>query len=263
MPPETLIIFGAFCVGGLLFLLIGGGMVALFFWRLRGMGQVFGSAQEALQAETEEYFASVVPQLLHWQAGSLLDLSSHLEMTGISALGSVHYQGTLMSLSQPKEPGWLAYEMRLKRAKGPLLLRTSSRAWQLDIERGFADVVVDGTPLGRLRVRGRETTLLDVDGRPIGRYYRQRRGLVITAVVWQKGLFDPAYGPVEIHGRSIAEINNNLIRSVHLRRLDQPMPALVRNLTPELGPREEDWLVALIGLEVYYRVLARLGRSGY
>jgi hypothetical protein len=247
VPPETVILFVAIAVGGLLFALVAVAVVVLL---IRGMARSARS-NPALQGTGEQYLAGMAPKLQPWRAGALADFSSLMEMVGYSALGSIHYRGTVKSLSQPEATGWLAYELRLKRAKGSLLLRTSAQMGQLDIDWSSAQVTVSGNLLGRWQARGREVTLLDAKGRPVGRYQRQPRKPWIVRRVPQTGYFDPGHGPVELRGRLVAEINSNLIPSKYIPYLKDPVPPLLQKLDPELEPVEEDWLLALVGLEVY------------
>jgi hypothetical protein len=254
MPTETLILLGAIALGGFLFLAVGVAVVVLLFRRLvRG-----ARSNPALQGTTEEYAASIVPRLQSWGAGALADLSSHLEMTGYAALGDVHYRGAFKSMSQPQETGWLAFELHLKRAKGPVVLFTSTQTIHLDVAWRAAQVTADGQPLGRFQTQGLEVTVLDLEGMPIGQYQRQRQRFWSDDNMWRKGFFDPAYGPVVLRGRPLAEINSNPIRSQHIARLDRPMPPLIQNLAPSLASEEETWLLALIGLEIYYRITRHL-----
>jgi hypothetical protein len=250
MPTETLILLGAIAIGGFLFLAVGVAVVVLLF---RGLVRSARSTP-ALQGTTEEYVASIVPGLQPWGAGALADLSSHLEMAGYAALGDVHYRGVFKSLSQPQKTGWLAYELHLKRAKGPVVLFTSTQTIQLDVAWRAAQVMLNGQPLGRFQTQGMEVTFLDLEGRPMGQYQRKRQRFWSDDNMWRKGFFDPAYGPVMLHGRPLAEINSNPIRSQHIARLDRPMPPLIQNLAPSLASEEEAWLLALVGLEIYYRI---------
>jgi hypothetical protein len=250
MPTETVILFAVLAIGGFLFFAVAIAALALFFRALvRG-----ARSNPALQGTAEEHLAAAVPALLPWRTEALADLSSHLEMVGYSALGELHYRGAFKSLSQPQATGWLAFDLHLKRAKGPVMVSTSAHACRLDVEWRTAQVTVDGQLLGRIQTQGLEVTLLDLENRPIGHYHRQRQRFWNDVNVGRQGFFEPAYGPVMVHDRTLAEINSNPVRSQHLARLDRPLPAMIQNLVPSLTPEEEAWLVALVGLEIYYRI---------
>lgn len=240
-------------------LLIAAFLGVMFLLVMRRTARVFRHANQALQTDTTAYFADSVPKLLPWQSNGFADLSSQFEMTGIAAIG-LHYRGVIRSLSQPNESGWLAYDLRLDwRSRGALILRTSSRAVQLEFRGSPSDtlqVSADGIPLGSLREQSGEIVLRDVLRQQVGRYSRYRRKpfrLRLTTVD-----VEPGYGAVEIDGRQVAEINHNLIPNQYVSLLNQPVPALLHDLPPALRSQEEDWLLALIALEVYYRIARKI-----
>ncbi len=262
MSVETtalLSILAFFCFGALFLLCIAILLAVAFFVFARRASAVFGEAGRALHAGTATYFANIVPTLLPWQPHALADLSSHLEMNGIAGPGSLHYRGAIKSLSQP-HADWLAFDLRLNwRARGALVLRASNRAVQLEIVSHSADgarVRVDKIPFGGLRDHAGAIELCDVTQRRIGQYARYNRQPTLRPY----GVEDvtPEYGAVEIGNRAIAGLNYNLIPNQSVAQLDQPIPALLRDLAPELTSQEEDWLLALIALEVYYRVARKV-----
>ncbi len=253
-------ILAFFCFGLLFFLLIASIIVAAFIVSTRRLSRTFGEAGRVLGTDTATYFADAVGTLLPWDSSAWSDLSSHLEMSGIAKPGSVHYRGAIKSLSQPQERGWLVYEMRLKwRADGMLVLRTSAHALQLTLQNNSASsvqVLADGIPLGSLREQGGDIALFNTMGQPIGKYNRYRRKLQ-----WRPyGVEDvePGYGALAIGDRQLAEMNCNLIPNQYVAQLAQPIPALLRNVAPDVTSQEEDWLLALIGLEVYYRITRKV-----
>jgi hypothetical protein len=195
--PFILLMLGIFAIVAVGLLLIGGVLVAVFVWWSRRTARVFKEADEALQVEADAYFADIVPKLQAWHPEALADFSSRLEWAGRRVVWSIHYRGAIKSLGQPEETGWLAYELRLKWGKGPLVLRTSARTWQLDIQGNSAGVTVEGKPLGRLHRQRREVTLFGADDRPIGQYHRAPPGLWGWWNVRRPEYFIPAYGPVE------------------------------------------------------------------
>ena len=207
MSPEILfmfLIFGVFGVVVVGLLLIGVALVVVFVWMIRRFTRVSQTVNEALQTETDEYFADIVPNLQPWHQEALADFSSRLEWAGRRIVWSIHYRGAIKSLEQSEETGWLAYELRLKLGKGPLVLRTSARTWQLDIQGSSARVTVEGKPLGRLHRQRREVTLFGVDDQPIGQYHRAPPGLW----GWQNvadGLAFPAVEKVEAEGDAFGD----------------------------------------------------------
>lgn len=72
MPPETLILFAAVAVGGLLFALVAVAVVVLL---IRGMARRARS-NPALQGTGEQYLTGMAPRLQPWHAGALADFSS-------------------------------------------------------------------------------------------------------------------------------------------------------------------------------------------
>ena len=56
----------------------------------------------------------------------------------------------------------------------------------------------------------------------------------------------------------IAELNFNLIPNQAIAQVAQPIPALLRGIAPGLTSQEEDWLLALIALKVYYRIARKV-----
>jgi len=251
-----LTIWGA-CLLAML-LLFGMGWVFMRF--LRRGEKVFQGASQALEKESGAYLAEA--ELLPWQPDALADFASHLEIAGLQIGPSLHYRGALKSLSQPETPGWLTFDLQLKFGKGTMEVRTAKGAYRLDIALNAAQVRVDGIPLGQIHTRGDEITLLGMDQRPLGHYQHQRPylGLRVSVKVYylRPGYLDPTYSPVEMRGRQIAEFNNNMILSQHLQFLQGPVPPLYRNLDPDLTAEETDWLMALLALEIYYRISRHL-----
>lgn len=159
------------------------------------------------------------------------------------------------SLSNPDGPGLLAFYLSLKGSRGFLRLHTSRHKVRLDIEANEARVTVEGRPLGSIRLS--DQTVLNEGGQPIGRYHRYR------GLRWQVGsvLASPKYGPVELQGRTIAEVNDGLIlRGSGLLVGSAASRPLVQNLTPTLTPEEENWLLALVALELYCDALRHRNR---
>jgi hypothetical protein len=174
-------------------------------------------------------------------------------------MGSINYRGAIKSLSQPGDTGWLAYDTQVKRLKGPVMLRSTARGWTLNVQGSLtsldAQVLVEGAHLGNLRTQDSDVLMLDAGNETIGVYRRFARQQ-LRVHLNQRRLVDvePGYGQVELSGRILAEINHNLIPNRYVERLDQPAPSLLQNIDPALAPHEVDWLVALLGLEIYRRI---------
>ena len=257
----TLVILGGACVFFVLVLL---GMGTLLVWFSRRTGRVFQEADRELATDTGFYLNEVANQLLPCEPDALEDFASLLEITGRRVGPSLHYRGKLKSLKQMETPGWLAFDLQLKFGKGFMKMRAVERDYELDVERNnISEVRVDGIPLGQIHARGRnEIILLSVDGRPLGRYQHQRpdMGFRFSAKVYylRPGYLEPTYSPVEIRGRQAAEFNNNMILSQHLQFLQGPVQPLYQNLAPDLTSEETDWLMALLALEIYYRIARHL-----
>jgi len=113
---------------------------------------------------------------------------------------------------------------------------------------------VSERPLGSIRLP--DQTLLNEGEQPIGCYHRYR------GLRWQVGSASASsrYGPVELHGRRMAEVNDGLVRGGGLLTGSAASRPLLRNLSPDLTPEEEDWLLALVALELYYDALRHRNR---
>ena len=270
---ELLVAIPFCCLGA--FILLGFGLVILMISR---QSQPY-SAQEMAQAEAgaSDYFSRTVPTLLPWTSNSLVDLSCQWQGTrGGFTIGG--YQGVVKSLSNPDGPGLLVYYLSLKGRRGFLRLRTSEpfdpstglragsaplgytrdrqdrREVRLDIEANEARVTVEGQPLGSIHLR--EGTIFDSGGQPIGRYQRYR------GLRWQVGSAPTSsrYGPLELYGRTVAEVNDGLVRGGGLLTGSAAGRPLLRNLASDLTPEEETWLLALVALELYHSALRHRNR---
>ena len=238
---ELIVVVPFCCLG--VFVLLGFGLVILMILR---QSQPY-SAQEMGQAEASasDFISRTVPTLRPWQPSALTELSCQWQGTrGGFTIGQ--YQGVVKSLSNPDGPSLLAYHLSLKGSRGFLRLHTSEREVRLDIEANQAHVTVQGRPLGSIHLH--EGTILDSGGQPIGRYHRYR------GLRWQVSSAPTSsrYGPLELHGRTVAEVNDGLVRSGGLLTGSAATRPLVRNLVPDLTPGEENWLLALVALELYH-----------
>ena len=253
MPEEAIflviMVLAFLCIAGVIIVIliaVMGGMV----W---GISRVFSKSGEALQAETGEYFADIVPQLQPWEPDAPTDFSSQLEIAGRSALGKLHYRGVVKSLGQSDLPGWLAFDLQLKFGKGPMLLRTAGHSLHLDFGGiGSRTVLIsmNEQPFGAIQ-EAAEVGLLDTQERQIGCYKQHRLALGASLSDHAR---NPYYGPVEIAGRALAELNRNPL--LHKRLLgDEKVSPFFQNVAPNLTPEEEIWLLALTGWEIYNRII--------
>ncbi|TFG67268.1 MAG: hypothetical protein E4H27_09210 [Anaerolineales bacterium] len=237
---------------------------------LKRFANAWQAAGKALQGDAKSYLAEQGRVLLPWNENALSDFSANLEINGQQVFNKLHYRGRFKSLSQPDESGWLAFDLNLTTGKGALLAQTAGRNFMLTVNGGIlqeltAEVRVDGMPLGQICVQGLQIFLLGVDARPLGQYNhpsKEWRLSAQTSIYYLRpGYFDPTYSPVEIHGRQVAEFNNNLILSQHLKFLQDPVPALYRNLALNLTSEEQDWLVTLAVFESYLRIAHHLSEK--
>lgn len=217
--------------------------------------------------EKETFLAQTAPTLLPWQPEAWEDLAAHwrgaLKVVGLRG----YAQGVVKSLRQPEADGWLAFHVDMNDPHAPQVwLRTSERQLRLDVRLpktfppvGEGEVRVDGQPLGRIRLP--EGTLLDGEGRPIGRYRRHD-----TILRTRTPRF---YGTLQLGERTIAEVAEVWMRLPpqfrgrwygSLTPLPDPWPA-VRNLQGPLRPLEADWLLAAVALELFFD--ARWVRSSW
>jgi hypothetical protein len=251
-PILMVVILVAACIFAALIL---SGIVAFVVWFMRRNNRVFQDASDALKQDSDSYLFDSAAQMQSWQAGALADFSSHLEIFGRRIAWSLHYRGALKSLSQPEAFGWLAFDLQIERTKGQIELRTEQSTYLLEIKGAVLDVRVDGQPLGALQARGSIVTLLGANARPVGGYQRPSRG-------WGLSLggdyLKPTYAPVRVRKRQVAEFNNNMLLSKHLKLLKGDIPPLYRNLASDLSAEESDWLLALLGFEIYQRISRHL-----
>ena len=260
MPdPNTLLnlivtlapcLVSAVCFVGIAVLVLG--VIFLFFRKFRSVSTQV--AQDLSQSD-DEFFAEVVPQLLPWEATALADLSAYLEYSRHASPGRVHARGKVKSLSRPDSPGWLAFDLRIEKFKGAMILKSAECDWQLQflgLTAKEVPVEVNGAPLGTIQEAQKEILLLSTDRRPIGRY--KQRQLLGGIGGLTKYAQNPYFGPVELKERSLAELNRNPILLKPLIGNASP-PPLVKNLAANLTAEEEQWLVSLVGWEILYRIV--------
>ncbi len=254
MDSSTLALLGCMAGFGLL-IILGFGLVFLLVVRQTSRPY---SAQQMAQAETNatNFLAQAMPQLLSWRPEALADLAARWEGTRSGFLPR-QYQGTVKSLASPDQPGWLAYYLSLKGSQGLLLLRTTESEIRLDMAGTEIRVTGNGQPLGRMPRDG--GAIFDPSGQPIGQYHRYQgwRWSMGSAPVTKK------YGPLELHGRTVAEISDALVRGSSPFVADSTRRPLIQNLVSDLQPEEIQWLLALVGLELLHDALRqrRQGRS--
>jgi hypothetical protein len=191
------------------FCLIGAVFVAalVFVVALISRRRLPYSAEETAQAEaaSKAHMDRTAPSLSPWTPAALADLACQWQGTA-GGLSVGQNTGQIVSLSQPQAVTWLTFSLSLKGSRGFLHLHTSDRKLRLEIGPGGFRIAVDGQLLGSLRED--DGSLFDSNGQPVGRYHRYR------GARWQMGSrsLSSRYGPLEIHGRRIAEINDALGR---------------------------------------------------
>ncbi|MBN1146903.1 MAG: hypothetical protein JXA78_06590 [Anaerolineales bacterium] len=257
MSPETmaflvfLLGFGMLCCffGLIVVLMIGGG--TFIFSRIFKINKQAG---EALVDDTQTYLAKVEADLRPWEAGALGDFSSLIEYAGRAALGNLQYRGTVQSFSEP-ESAWLVFDLQLKRMHGAMLLRTTRHRLQLDFG-GFGNkpvgVRVDGAPFGSIRDNA-VVALFDVQARQVGVYHQHRFALNAQPTDYNVKSY---YGPVELEGRPLGELNRNPLLTRKLLG-ETPASLLIQQVPPGLAREDEIWLLALVGWEISNRILVR------
>jgi hypothetical protein len=204
------------------------------------------------QAAASAFLERSVPLLEAWRPAALTDLSNHWEGTRASAFRWSHrdfQQGMLKNLSQPPSRGLLAYQptglvafhLSCKGAYAFLRLCTSEHEVRLDFSPGTAQITSRAQGLGYARTSGRlDYELYDEAGRAIGHYRRFTDTRYVD------------YAPVGVSGRVLGEVKLLHRRGDGIFRRT-PRPA-VRNLAPDLTPQEQDWLLAIIGLELLHNL---------
>jgi len=239
-----LLILGMFCCVG------GFGIVAfgLVLWVVMQQRRPL-TPQEIAQTETaaDAHFAATAPALLSWNSGALSDLACRWEGSQ-RGLTRGEYLGCVMSVRQPNA-AWLTFYLSKKGTEGFVHLRASDRAIRLDFAGANMRVAVDRAPLGTLREK--DGSILDARGQTVGRYYRYR-GLRL----WMGSRsVTPRYGAVELYGRALAEVNDALNWGKTLFDTGDARRQLIRAKIESLTTEEENWLLALVGVELYYNAI--------
>ncbi len=199
-------------------------------------------AQSAAQVDRETSASA----LLSWSTHRLSDLACQWRGTRSLALVGSEYQGEIVSLSNPKGANALAFRLSAKGRAGVLQLWTSDRQMQLDF-RADDSASISGCLAGTILPDGK---LLDSAGRPVGNSRRhQGFGLLMGSIP-----IAPRDTPVELNGRMVAEINEGLIRGSGPFAAGAATRPLVRGLRADVTREEEDWLLAIIGLELIFDV---------
>ena len=241
------------CFVGLVALILGG--IFLFSKKYRAIST---QVTQDLNQASDDFFAEITPQLLPWQTEALADLSAYLEYSSRAWWGRVDARGKIKSISQPDAPGWLAFDLHIKNFKGRMILKSATRSWQLQflgLTKKEVPVEVDGEPLGTIQNARKEILLLSPDGQTTGHYRRhQLLGGFVNLTSYAQ---TPYFGPVELNGRQVADLNRNPILLKPLVGSKTPPPPLIKNLAFDLTPEGETWLVALVGWEIMYRIVTQ------
>lgn len=239
------LILAMFCLLGGFALLVFGVVIFVIVRRSQPY-----TAPEIAQANAaaDAHFAATVPALLPWNASALADLACQWQ----NPKGAPLFRrgiGQVTSIRQPDHTGWLAFYLDTKGNRGFVRLHASDRKVQLQIEQGNIRVTVDGSPLGWLRES--DGTIFDSNARAVGCYHRYR------GMQWWMSSqpLTPRYGAVELYGRAIAEVNDALIWGNAPFKTDAAQRPLIRLSVAALTAEEENWLLALVALELYYDAL--------
>lgn len=206
-----------------------------------------------VEAAAAAHAAHSSPALLPWTRAALADLACQWRGSQ-GGLTVGRYEGQVTSISQPQAAGWLTFYLSLKGRQGVLRLRTSEREVQLAIERERLGVAVNGQALGSLRES--DGTIPDSGEQPIGCYQRYR------GLRWTMGSrsLSARYGPVELRGRRVAEVSDSLNRGGGPFSAGEAGRPLIRLCVADLTDEEENWLLALVGAELYYAALRARNR---
>jgi hypothetical protein len=254
---NLILLIGSCLVGAVCFVGIAGlffGVIALFIKKSRAIST---QVSQDLSQSGDEYFAEVGPRLLPWEASAPGDFSAYLEYSSRAGRGRVFARGKVKSLTRPEAPGWLAFDLRIEGFKGVMILKSAESDWQLQflgLTARKTPVEVEGVPLGSIQQAHKEVLLLSPDDQPIGRYQQhQLLGGLGGLTKWAQ---TPYFGSVALHGRSVADLNRNPIL-LKPRTGNAPPPPLVKNLAAFPTAEEEQWLVALVGWEILYRIVTR------
>ncbi|RME05669.1 MAG: hypothetical protein D6803_08450 [Anaerolineae bacterium] len=201
--------------------------------------------------------------LLPWDSDPLEDLAACWQgqwniASGVGMRGWA--RGAVKSLGQPEAEGYLAFSLDRPEAKiAHLSIWTSNEeiAMEFHLEKTFpihgeALIRVNNQTFGRIHIP--EGELFDATGNPAGGYKRS------ATVIHSARRVPDSYRPVTMHDRTIAELTSVWMRQPYRFRgryyraitpLPAPWPAL-RHIRAGLDPDETTWLLAVIGLELFY-----------
>lgn len=252
----SVVIIGGAC---LFFALILTGIAFIFFRFFKRRKDTYQEVEGELSTNKDTYFNEVPPHLLAWDENSFADFASQLTITGRSYPGSLHYRGSIKSMTQPETFDWLAFDLQLKFGKGCMELHTAEGNYELDINiNNVHQMRVDGMPLGKMSLSGKRVSLFGVDGRFLGHYDHLKSGikLVLTSVSYYRrpDYYAPLYSPLIIRDRQVAEFNPKMILTQHKELVEEPVVPLYKNIVPDMSSEEKDWTIALLGLEIWYRI---------
>ncbi len=232
-------------------------MAAAFIFIFSRIFKIQTAAGEALAEGTDAFLARGAAEFYPLSVTAFEDISSQLEVNGRAALGNLHYRGRLQSLSQPGR-GYMAFDLQLKFGKGVMHLRTDRQRLQLSfggIGARQVQLAADGSPFGSLVDDNKQVSLLDPQGQALGVYRRHPLtvgGLSIEPTTFN---FKSYYGAVELHGRTLAELNRNPL--ILRPGSDIEIAPLFSQVAFDLGAEEEMWLLFLAGWEVYVKIIVR------
>lgn len=256
MELFAVLAIAGFCIMMVFFLLMAG----LNFWLSRSSRRPFTPEETAqIDAAAEAYFAQTIPNLLPWSTPTLAGLSCCWQGERHVSFTTRRHEGWIPSLSHPEGRGPVAFHLVQKGLYRVVHLRTSIHQVRLELEGDEGRVTGRYGTLGKVRLA--DGTLLDEAGRPLGQYHHQPGRLRLTV---GSAPLSSRYGPVELNGRTVAELNDGLVwrkGSWGIFTGEATHRPLIRRLAPDLTDEETDWLLALVGVELIYNA-RRANRSG-
>ena len=253
---------------------LAGGLLATFFLLPLVFILFFGALLVSLLVRMSRVFeqsgAALAENVDHWLAGSgerlavlgrdeLPDLAARLVVDGRTGFGRLHYRGRVPSLAAPQR-AYIDFDEQLKFGAGLLRLRTRTSGLELAIPGvGVTRVLVsvDGVPVGFLERTEDEVVLVGENGRVRGRYHRHPLTFLGLRVEAPRLNLEPYYGPVELDGRVVAELNRNPL--IVPDGLAPQLVPLLRNVVADLTDEEQAELMAFVAYEIHTKILVSPG----
>lgn len=261
----SLIVFASLgCFTALVF----GGLLILFITSFRDVLTTKPSAPPA-----EDFLASVT--LRPWEPGAASDISCRWKgkFSYFARLG--HYEsytrGVVKSFRDPDGPGWFAFTVdsdhRRGERKAVIRLKTSAQLFQMEINGPLlqptmhVQVWLDGMELGSVTV-SHSPSIQTYHPTCLYRSADRATQAEWSPVFRPKGAFflnkvfdyDPDYYPLIINNRTVASIADIWIRNPRANA-QRPFPAAVRLMNNDLGAEEQNSIIMMLGLSLYFDTL--------